>query len=64
MTACCSTFENGVERQFNRAGVVIENGIRRLTRNPFRTFVHPAAQMEEIIKRAGFDLSSRSETWM
>lgn len=47
-----------------RAGVVIENGRRRLARNPFRTFVHSAAKMEQLIRRAGFELSSRSETWV
>jgi SAM-dependent methyltransferase len=47
-----------------RLGVMLENGQRRLTKNSFRTFVHPVARMEEMIRKAGFDLSSRRETWM
>lgn len=45
-------------------GVRLENGLRRLTKNSFRTFVHPVARMEQMIRAAGFDLSSRRETWM
>jgi magnesium-protoporphyrin O-methyltransferase len=47
-----------------RLGVRLENAQRRLTKNPFRTFVHPAAPMEDVIQSAGFELSSRRETWM
>ncbi len=47
-----------------RLGVRLENGQRRLTKNSFRTFVHPAASMEQMIRAAGFDLASRRETWM
>ena len=47
-----------------RLGVGLENGQRRLTKNPFRAFVHPVASMEQTIRAAGFDLSSRRETWM
>jgi SAM-dependent methyltransferase len=47
-----------------RAGMGLENGQRWLVRNPFRTFVHPAAAIESIIGRAGFRLAHRSETWM
>jgi SAM-dependent methyltransferase len=47
-----------------RLGMKIENGQRWLTRNPFRTFVHAASAMEHSIARAGFELSSRAETWM
>ena len=47
-----------------RAGMGLENGRRRLARNPFRTFVHPAAAIESIIGRAGFRLASRRTTWM
>jgi magnesium-protoporphyrin O-methyltransferase len=49
---------------FVRLGVRLENAQRRLKKNPFRTFVHPAARMEEAIRSAGFDLSTRRETWM
>jgi len=47
-----------------RAGMALENGQRRLTRNAFRTFVHPVALIEDSITRAGFELSSRRESWM
>jgi SAM-dependent methyltransferase len=47
-----------------RLGVLIENGQRRLARNSFRTFVHPAAKMEQMIRGAGFTLSTHRETWM
>jgi hypothetical protein len=42
----------------------MENAQRRLTGNPFRTFVHSVAIMERTIREAGFELSSRRETWM
>ena len=45
-------------------GVMLENGQRRLAKSSFRTFVHPAAMMEQVIRSAGFNLSSRRETWM
>ena len=45
-------------------GVTLENGQRRLRKNSFRTFVHPVAKMEQKIRQAGFELSSRRETWM
>ena len=47
-----------------RLGVTLENGQRRLAGNPFRTFVHPPARMERIIRQHGFELFSRRETWM
>jgi hypothetical protein len=47
-----------------RAGMALENGQRRLARNPFRTFVHPLALIEDCITRAGFELSSRRASWM
>ena len=47
-----------------RVGMTLENGQRRLARNNFRTFVHPITKIEETIRRAGFRLSRRRETWM
>jgi len=47
-----------------RLGVRLENGQRRLGKNSFRNFVHPVAKMEQMIRQAGFELSSRRETWM
>jgi magnesium-protoporphyrin O-methyltransferase len=47
-----------------RAGMALDNAQRRLARNPFRTFVHPAGLIETTITRAGLRLSSRRESWM
>jgi len=47
-----------------RLGMAIENGLRWLTRNDFRTFLHPVTSIEETISRAGFRLVSRRETWV
>ena len=45
-----------------RLGVTLENGQRRITQNPFRTFVHPFATMEQMTRAAGFEIFSRRET--
>jgi magnesium-protoporphyrin O-methyltransferase len=47
-----------------RVGIEIENGQRRLTRNSFRTFVHPSEQIQQVIQDEGFILDSRRETWV
>ena len=47
-----------------RLGVTLENAQRRLRKNSFRTFVHPAGRMEAVFRLAGFELSTRRETWM
>jgi tRNA1(Val) A37 N6-methylase TrmN6 len=47
-----------------RVGTAIENGQRRLKGNAFRTFVHPPTRIEGLIRRAGFTLNSRRETWI
>jgi magnesium-protoporphyrin O-methyltransferase len=47
-----------------RAAMGLENGQRRLTRNSFRTFVHPVAEIQDTIRRGGLRLSSRQESWM
>jgi hypothetical protein len=47
-----------------RLGVRLENVQRRLAKNPFRTFVHPAGGMENVIRSAGFEPSTRRQTWM
>ena len=48
-----------------RTWVGLENGARRMCRNPFRTFVHSARAVEHVICRTGFELVSRSctRTW-
>lgn len=47
-----------------RLGIKLENAQRRLMKNSFRTFVHPAGRMQGVIRAAGFELSTRRETWM
>jgi SAM-dependent methyltransferase len=47
-----------------RAAMAVENGQRRLARNAFRTFVHPVAEIQDTIRRAGLRLSSRQESWI
>ena len=47
-----------------RLGMAAENAARRLVGNSFRTFVHPAAAMEAVIRRSGFSLASRHHTWV
>jgi hypothetical protein len=47
-----------------RGAIGLENGQRRLARNPFRTCVHPGGLRDEILSGAGLRLSSRRETWM
>ena len=47
-----------------RLGTMLENGQPWLARHSFRTFVHPAKRMEETIRRVGFALATRRETWM
>jgi SAM-dependent methyltransferase len=42
--------------------VSVENLVRRVRGNPFRTFVHSAAEMQRRIEDAGFRLASRSST--
>jgi tRNA1(Val) A37 N6-methylase TrmN6 len=39
-----------------RLGMLLENTQRRLKKNSFRTFVHPAGQMENVIRSAGFQV--------
>lgn len=41
---------------------LLENGGRRLTGNPFRTFVHSARGMGDMIAQARFELVNRRET--
>jgi hypothetical protein len=48
-----------------RAGMALENGMRRLARNSFRTsFAHPVDLIEDTITRAGLKFSTRRESWM
>jgi SAM-dependent methyltransferase len=45
-----------------RAGNALLNVGRRIMGYPFRTFVHPAAQMAEAIRRADFALAASGQT--
>jgi SAM-dependent methyltransferase len=49
---------------YARAAMGADNIKRRLTGNPFRTFVHSPPLVERMIRGAGFTLSSRRRTWM
>ena len=46
-----------------RMWVGVQNLARQLRRNPFRTFVHSVSAMDNVIRRAGLELVSRSCTW-
>jgi len=50
------------DRWYVRAWVGLENLGRQITRNEFRSFVHPVAAMESVIHRSGFKRLSRSWT--
>jgi magnesium-protoporphyrin O-methyltransferase len=47
-----------------RTVLALENGHRRLSGKAFRTYVHPAARIDEIISRSGFQIASHRQTWM
>ena len=50
------------DRWFVRVRVAVENFVRRLRRNAFRTFVHPEAAMLAILRGAGFRRIGRRTT--
>jgi magnesium-protoporphyrin O-methyltransferase len=60
----CVALSYSHEVWYVRMGMRFENGLRQLRRNSFRTYVHPAAKMEQLIRQAGFALSGRRETWV
>lgn len=49
------------DRWYVRAGMRLENALRR-RKNNFRTFVHPATRMREVITAAGFGLVTQKRT--
>jgi magnesium-protoporphyrin O-methyltransferase len=59
----CFAFSYPRDVWYVHGGVAAENGVRRLRRNPFRAFVHPAERMTDLIQRAGFKLTARRQTW-
>jgi magnesium-protoporphyrin O-methyltransferase len=50
------------DRWYVRLGMWCENALRRRRGNPFRTFVHPPADMQRLIEAAGFGLATRAQT--
>jgi magnesium-protoporphyrin O-methyltransferase len=50
------------DRWYVRLGMWCENALRRRRGNPFRTFVHPPAEMQRLIEATGFRLASRAQT--
>lgn len=50
------------DRWFIRAGIALENAMRKLRANPFRAFVHPVTEMQRTVGQAGFELVSRKQT--
>jgi magnesium-protoporphyrin O-methyltransferase len=50
------------DRWFVRLGIFLENLIRKLRGNPFRTFLHSPEEMRKILERRGLELVSRSTT--
>jgi SAM-dependent methyltransferase len=49
-------------RLYVRAALGMENLLRRVRRNPFRTFVHPPSAMIRMVEGAGLRLASRRTT--
>jgi SAM-dependent methyltransferase len=51
------------ERILFKAMVQIGNGMRRLTRNDFRTFIHPVSGIDAVLRREGLTLRSVRDTY-
>jgi len=47
---------------FVRLGNGWDNAVRRLRSNPFRTFIHPVADIQRMILDSGFEMKTRSQT--
>jgi SAM-dependent methyltransferase len=50
------------DRWYVRIGVWFENAMRKRRGNPFRTFVHPVARMQQVIEQNGFELVNHHHT--
>ena len=48
---------------FVRLVLAVENALRALAGQAFRTFLHPPPEIERLIRGHGFSLSVRRETW-
>jgi SAM-dependent methyltransferase len=55
-------FSYPLDRWYVRTWVGLENCERAVTRNAFRSFVHPVSAMEDVIRREGFRLLDRRST--
>jgi SAM-dependent methyltransferase len=51
------------ERVLFKAMVQLGNGMRRLTRNDFRTFIHPVGGIDAVLRREGLTLRSVRDTY-
>jgi magnesium-protoporphyrin O-methyltransferase len=60
----CFAFSYPRDVWYVRLALLLENALRRLKGNAFRTFVHPPTKMEELLRRHGWSLASRRQTWM
>ncbi len=52
------------DRWYVRWGLWIENGWRKLRRDSFQAFVHSTEAIESLLREAGFELVSRSKTFV
>jgi len=59
----CLAFSYPLDVWYMHGALGLENGLRRLRRKSFRTFVHPAERMVELVKRAGFEQAGHKRTW-
>ena len=51
------------ERILFKAMVQLGNGMRRLTRNDFRTYIHPVGGIDAVLRREGLTLHSVRDTY-
>ena len=51
------------ERILFKAMVQLGNGMRRLTRNDFRTYIHPVGGIDAVLRREGLTLRSVRDTY-
>lgn len=51
------------DRWYVKLAIWLENALRQLRSNPFRTVVHPVRDMQRLIEEAGFELVRTSQTF-
>jgi SAM-dependent methyltransferase len=59
----CFAFSYPRDFWYVRIWNAILNGKRRLSRNPFRTYLHSASHLAQVVTDAGFRLVSHRGTW-